>query len=359
MAIRVKGANSLLWLGVLIISAVIIYFFFIKNGRLQQFIDQLFSGIGPVPTTTPPPSGGDGQISTEGTCPTGGETCEQDDQGRYDCNNANFDSYEATWCGSFSNDDLTIKLYGPNHSSSGDCCWCVLHITPGNGLFKSGGEGPHPGGNCDDYGDGEAIGTTDNICVKAVMQPGPTMIGYALMNGQWKEMSRYTGHCGCEENSMQRTGNQVTFRCDGSFNTTCATVKQLGAGGITPATPSASNDGDGDGNEDEPAAPTTTGNPNQQTGGTGQPNSTTPSNCSCPRNRSCEAFCNSPQTFEQCCNTATTGVARSTRRASIARDFTYDAYQRRMDRKKMHSDMGVNIGSIRARRQAVRLGNLL
>lgn len=241
MALYLKGGNSLLWLGVLVISGVIIYHVFIKNGRLQQIIDQLFTGLTPSTTTTTPtttpqePSTPGGPISTDATCPSGGETCEQDGQGRYDCNNVTSESYEATWCGSFSGDDLTIKMYGPTHSNEGDCCWCVLHVTPGDGLFKSGGEGPHSGGNCEDYGDGESIGTTDNICVKATMEPGPTMVGYALVDGAWKEMSRYTGHCGCEENSMEKTGDQVTFRNDGNFETTCATVVPLGAGGITPA----------------------------------------------------------------------------------------------------------------------------
>jgi hypothetical protein len=172
-------------------------------------------------------------ISPEPTCPAG-EECAEDDQGRFDCDEAKGDSYEATWCGSFSGDDLTIKLYGPPHSNDGDCCWCVLHIKPDSGQFVGGGEGPHPSSNCEDKGEGESIGTTSDICVKAVIQPGPHVTGYAVVDGAWKQMIDYTGDCGCDETASEKTGDQVTFRCDGDFNTTCATVKEFTADGSEP-----------------------------------------------------------------------------------------------------------------------------
>lgn len=313
--------SSGLWTLVFLIIALVAFIIVARNPQFRTWLSQFGKTLGPQfqqppqqpqqpqqPPTTPPPSPPsttDGTISSDTTCPSGGETCQEDNQGRYDCDSVTADSYEATWCGSFSGDDLTIKLYGPPHSEEGDCCWCVLHITPGNGQFKSGGEGPHSGSNCDDKGDGESIGTTDNICVKAVMKPGPTMIGYALVNGQWKEMSSYTGPCGCSETKDEKSGDQVTFRCDGNFNTTCATVKPLGAGGITPApsTPSPTEDDEED-EEDEPP-PTPTPTP-----------PATPTTC--PAN--CEPFRNSPGTYQNCCRTASGGAVR----ARSARSYMYD-----------------------------------
>lgn len=198
---------------------------------LNSLIGQFNTSLTPSPSGGGAPTGGGGgggPISQEGSCPGGGETCQEDDQGRYDCTSVTWDSYESTWCGSFSGDDLTIKLYGPQHHSSGDCCWCVVHVKPGDGQFVMGGEGPHPGSNCEDKGDGQSIGSTSNICIKTVSTPGPTTVAYALVNGQWQEMVSYTGPCGCDQTSNEKTGNEVTFRCDGSFDTTCATVRPLG-----------------------------------------------------------------------------------------------------------------------------------
>ena len=323
---RRRGGGGALWFFVFIIVAIFALMMVARNPNFKTWLNSLLKPgttptppppppAAPSPTETPPPPSGDGSISQETTCPSGGETCEEDDQGRYDCNSVTAEAYEATWCGSFSGDDLTIKMYGPPHSQEGDCCWCVLHVTPGDGLFKSGGEGPHSGGNCEDYGDGESIGTTDNICVKAVMQPGPTMIGYALMDGQWREMSRYTGHCGCEENSMEKTGDQVTFRNDGNFETTCATVKPLGAGGITPApapgtTPPAEDEEDEDEDEEEDeeedSPPAATPPPPQTT---------------CPAR--CEPLRNAPQSYQACCQSGGAGVARMAMRKAMYSSFQH------------------------------------
>lgn len=185
----------------------------------------------PAPTTPPADTAG---IDPSPTCPTDGEQCQEDDQGRYDCEEDHGDSYEATWCGSFSGDDLTIKMYGPPHSDDGDCCWCVLHVKPDSGQFVGGGEGPHPSSNCEDKGEGESIGTTSDVCIKATIEPGPTVTGYALVDGAWKQMINYTGDCGCDETASEKTGNQLTFRCDGDFNTTCANVKPFDPSGTTP-----------------------------------------------------------------------------------------------------------------------------
>jgi hypothetical protein len=80
------------------------------------------------------------------------------------------------------------------------------------------------------------------------MKPGPIQEGYALIGGKWVLMASRSGPCGCSQTSTKKTGNQVTFRCDGSFDTTCATVKPLGSGGGTtpspaPASPAAGGGG--------------------------------------------------------------------------------------------------------------------
>lgn len=181
-----------------------------------------------TPEAAPAPSGGGGgaPIDTGTSCP-GGETCKQDGQGRYDCDGPKGDSYEATWCGTFSGDDLTIKMYGPQHSNDGDCCWCVMHVKE-DGTMVPGGEGPHPSSNCEHAG-GKGAGKAP--CYKAIMKPGPIQEGYALIGGKWQLMVSRKGPCGCSKTANNKTGDQVTFRCDGNFQTKCATVKPLGGGG--------------------------------------------------------------------------------------------------------------------------------
>lgn len=214
----------------LAVTMLALYAAFKHKDELVEMINGAIGGLNVAPAPAgggAPAAGGGGSIDAGTSCPSG-ETCAEDDQGRFDCDAAKGDSYESTWCGSFSGDDLTIKMYGPQHSSDGDCCWCVLHVKPDSGEFVGGGEGPHPSSNCEDKGSGESIGSTSNICVKAIIEPGPHVIGYALVNGAWKEMINYTGPCGCSETSDTKTGDQVTFRNDGSFDTTCATVKPYG-----------------------------------------------------------------------------------------------------------------------------------
>lgn len=186
-------------------------------------------GGGGQTTTSPAPSTGGSAISGGGTCP-GGESCKEDGQGRFDCDGPKGTAYEATWCGTFSGDDLTIKMYGPPHSNDGDCCWCVIHVKE-DGSMQPGGEGPHPNSNCE-HGGGKGAGKAQ--CYKGVMKPGPIQEGYALIGGKWQLMFSHKGPCGCDKTSTSKTGDQVTFRCDGNFNTTCATVKPLGGGGGAP-----------------------------------------------------------------------------------------------------------------------------
>jgi len=77
------------------------------------------------------------------------------------------------------------------------------------------------------------------------------MVAYGLVGGQWKQMLSYKGPCGCSKTATKKSGNEVTFRCDGSFTTKCATVRPLGGGGggaPAPA-PEAAGDGGGGGGE--------------------------------------------------------------------------------------------------------------
>ena len=203
-----------------------------------RFFGELGGGGGGATAPTAPgapaaPAGGGGDIS-QGECPAGGETCVKDNLGRYDCESVTAEAYEATWCGTFSGDDLTIKMYGPPHHSDGDCCWCVVHVSP-DGTMSPGGEGPHPSSNCNDTASGKNVGKA--TCYKAVMRPGPIQEGYALIGGKWVQAFSKKGPCGCSKQSSTKTGNQVTFRCDGSFNTKCATVKPLGGGGVAATAP--------------------------------------------------------------------------------------------------------------------------
>ena len=222
------GIIDIVVIGVIIVGA----YYALSTGLLTEVIENVTSSIKGINIPMPglpagPGGGGGGGISGGGSCPQG-ETCKLDDQGRYDCENANFDAYEATWCGSFSGDDLTIKMYGPPHHSDGDCCWCVMHIKE-DGKMVPGGEGPHPSSNCE-HASGSNGKSGKATCYKGVMRPGPIQEGYALVNGKWELRATYKGACGCDKTSTKRTGNQMTFRCDGNFKTTCATVRPLGGG---------------------------------------------------------------------------------------------------------------------------------
>lgn len=332
--------------GVLIIGGVAVYFL-LKTCMLQQAVEklqipeisqmvgQLGQMVGatdcPAPstgtgggggggTTTPPTTGGGtpgGSISGGTGCPSGGETC--DPQGRdTDCDNVTWDAYEATFCGSWSGDRLSIKMYGPRHSNAGDCCWCIGYVDE-DGTMNIGGEGPHPGSNCDSSGQsgyvsGGSVGGSSNVCVKYTMQPGPTVIGYGLVGGQWKELVRRENTpCGCDETSSTKTGNQVSFRCDGSQSPTCATVVPLGAGGgtTTPApTTTTGGGGSGNGNGNGNGGTTTPAPaPRTPPPTTGTPPSTAPKP-GCPAR--CEPLrLSSPNTYQYCCNTAYTRIRSS------------------------------------------------
>jgi hypothetical protein len=224
--------SGLTLLFIVIFTVALLYFFVFRNPKFQALVNKLFSGIA-VPAageeTTPPPSGDTSGIDPSPTCPSGEECVEDNGGTRMECDESKPDAYEATWCGSFSGDQMTVKMYGPPHSSDGDCCWCngIVHE---DGTFAVGGEGPHPSSNCE-HQTGESLGGTSDICMKWVIEPGPKWTGYGLVDGAWKEMITYEGTCGCDETSSEKTGDQLAFRCDGSLDTTCATVKPYGGGG--------------------------------------------------------------------------------------------------------------------------------
>ena len=190
---------------------------------------------GQRPAASPPPRAGGavgagaspGSISTDTTC-SGTALTRDTGNGReeWESKNVPWDAYEVTWCGTFSGDDLTFKLYGPSHSGSA-CCWCVIHVKE-NGQIVAGGEGPHPSSNCQHSGSSNGK-SGKAACYKATIEPGPIQRGYALVNGKWELRMEYKGPCGCSKKSSVKTGNTLMVRNDGTANTRCASVKPLGA----------------------------------------------------------------------------------------------------------------------------------
>lgn len=187
-------------------------------------------GGGGEETTSPAPTSGGTTISGGGTC-GGGQNCGSSNGGsRNECDGVTLKEYEATWCGSFSGDDLSVKTFGPNHSGS-SCCWCILSVSP-DGAFGIRHEGPHPS-TSSKSGTTAAIGKC--TCIKAVVRTGNGGInleGWGFVNGAWKKAFSYSGQCGeSKKSSTPAPQQQVAFRCDGSLQTTCATVRPIGGGG--------------------------------------------------------------------------------------------------------------------------------
>lgn len=230
--------NDILTLGVLAIGGYLIY---TKTDWFQQGLDAIKGLIGEIKGggggsagagRTPAPSGGGGgggPISQTGSCP-GGTSCgpcrSQSGGIRCECDNYNGDSYEATFCGTWSGDDLSIKMWGPKHTGN-NCCWCILNTSP-DGKMRMRVEGPHP-----DTGDTGHTGSVGGkpTCVKAVITPGPKgahVEGYGLVGGKWVKGLTYDGPCGKSQKRTTVSANQqVSFRCDGQMKATCATVKPL------------------------------------------------------------------------------------------------------------------------------------
>lgn len=218
-----RGSNTedLMILAVLAIGGYLVY---TKTDLFQQGLDAVKGLIGGG-------LGGSGSISEGGGCP-GGTNCgpcrNQSGGRRCECNNYKGDAYEATFCGTWSGDDLSIKMWGPNHTGK-NCCWCILSVSP-NGQMKMRGEGPHPStGNLGGASGGSVGGKPS--CVKALIRPGSKgahVEGYGLVNGSWKKGLTYDGPCGNKEKKTKAHPNQqVSFRCDGKMDMKCATVKPL------------------------------------------------------------------------------------------------------------------------------------
>lgn len=229
--------NDILTLGVLGIGGYLIY---TKTDWFQQGLATIkdlmgevrgggggSSGGGGAGRGVPPPSSSGGPIDSSGTC-AGTPLTRDTGNGReeWESKNVPWDAYEVTWCGTFSGDDLTFKLYGPSHSGSA-CCWCVIHVKE-NGQIVAGGEGPHPSSNCEHSGSSNGKSGKAS-CYKATIEPGPIQRGYALVNGQWELRMEYKGPCGCSKKSSTKTGNTLMVRNDGTANTKCASVKPLGS----------------------------------------------------------------------------------------------------------------------------------
>jgi hypothetical protein len=218
------------------------YYLYTQTDVIDQLKTLLKGDGGQRPgggTTTPTPaaivSGGNvgagagAAISTDTTC-SGTPLTRDTGNGReeWESKNVPWNAYEVTWCGTFSGDDLTFKLYGPSHSGSA-CCWCVIHVKE-NGQIVAGGEGPHPSSNCEHSGSSKG-GSGKAPCYKATIEPGPIQKGYALVNGKWELRMEYKGPCGCSKKSSTKTGNTLMVRNDGTANTKCASVKPLGGAG--------------------------------------------------------------------------------------------------------------------------------
>lgn len=220
--------NDILTLGVLAVGGYLIYtktdWFQQGLATIKDLIGEIKGGGGPLIDLG---GGGGGTISTEGTC-TGTPLTRDTGNGReeWESKNVPWDAYEVTWCGTFSGDDLTFKLYGPSHSGSA-CCWCVIHVKE-DGRIVGGGEGPHPSSNCEHSGSSNGKSGKAS-CYKATIEPGPIQRGYALVNGKWELRMEYKGPCGCKQQASKKTGNTLMVRNDGTANTKCASVKPLGA----------------------------------------------------------------------------------------------------------------------------------
>ena len=252
------GATDIIMIMLVLAGAYIL----IKSGKLGELMQgglklPELPGIR-APAAAPPTEGGGGggeeeapeapaAPSSGGAAPTGsscpaGKACVTSNGGsRNECDGVTDAEYEATWCGDFSGDDLSVKTFGPNHSGS-SCCWCILSVSP-DGAMGIRHEGPHPD-TSSKTGTGPAIGKPS--CIKAVVRRGSGGInleGWGLVGGQWKKGFSYTGACGAgKKSTTPAPQQQVAFRCDGSLKTTCATVSPIGgrggAGGA-PAAPAA------------------------------------------------------------------------------------------------------------------------
>lgn len=205
------------------------YVLAVKAGLVQDATGKLG---GPIVPSGGGGGGGGGPISKGGSCP-GGQNCPCRSQSggiRCECNGVKTGSYEATYCGTWSGDDMSIKMWGPSHSSGKDCCWCILSVSP-DGKFGIRQEGPHPdtGGKSGS----SAIGGKPS-CIKGVIRPGPKgahVEGWGLVGGGWKKAFVYDGPCGLKQKSTKPHANQqVSFRCDGKLSAKCATVRPLGGG---------------------------------------------------------------------------------------------------------------------------------
>lgn len=260
-------------------------FILIKSGKLGEILggNLQLPGLStpapaapvpmPVPEAAPTPEGGGGDEPTEGgeapeggggeaapapaegggggggaapsgsSCPSGKACVSSNGGSRNECDGVSDTSYEATWCGDFSGDDMSVKTFGPNHSGS-SCCWCILSVSP-DGAMGIRHEGPHPS-TSDKSGTGPAIGKPS--CIKAIVRPGQGGInleGWGLVGGQWKKGFSYQGPCGYnKKSSTPASSQQVAFRCDGSLKTTCATVAPIGGGGGGAPAPAAEGGGE-------------------------------------------------------------------------------------------------------------------
>ena len=236
------GIIDIIVIGVIVVGA---YYAF-SSGLLTEAIENVNKSLKDLSVPVPglggvAPIGGGGGVGITPSgagCP-GGTSCgpcrPQSGGIRCECDNYKGAAYEATFCGTWSGDDLSIKMWGPKHSGSDACCWCILNTSP-EGEMKMRGEGPHP--DTQDIGPKGSVGGKPT-CVKAVISPGAKgahIEAFGLVGGAWKKGLTYDGPCGLNKKSTSVAANQqVSFRCDGSMSMKCATVKPIGGGAVAQA----------------------------------------------------------------------------------------------------------------------------
>jgi hypothetical protein len=210
--------------------------------RVKEALDNIGGTVKERLPPVPTPGGGavGGPISQGGGCPSGqncGPCRSQSGGTRCECNGVKAAAYEATFCGTWSGDDMSIKMWGPTHHSGSDCCWCILSVSP-DGQFGIRHEGPHP--DTGSKSGSTSIGGKPS-CIKGVISPGPKgahVEGWGLVGGTWKKAFTYDGPCGLNKKSTKPHANQqVSFRCDGSLSAKCATVRPLSSAAAAYLTP--------------------------------------------------------------------------------------------------------------------------
>ena len=144
-------------------------------------------------------------------------------------------TYYVTWpTGSGQGDHLELKFWGPSHSGSSSCCWCMFNLR-GTGETGAGHEGPHPS-TSNFSTKGKNVGSIKGklVGIKAVIWPigsGAHLEGYMDVNatGKWEKVVTYEGACGKSKTSKTPVASQqIQFRVDSIEPTMkCAVINEI------------------------------------------------------------------------------------------------------------------------------------